>query len=67
MTKLSLAVPAELLERLRAIAEQKDSSLEESAIEALTEYAESWEDFNRSVEHLEAGTEERTVLRAVNE
>lgn len=67
MTELSLAVPAELLERLRAIAEQKEGSLEESAIEALTEYAEAWEDFNRAVEHLEAGTEERTVLRAVNE
>ena len=67
MTELSLAVPAELLERLRSIAAQKESSLEESALEALTEYAESWEDFNRSVEQMEAGKEERTVLRAVNE
>ena len=66
MTELSLAVPAELLDRLRAIAAQKESSLEESAIEALTEYAESWEDFNRSVEQMEAGQEERTVL-AVSE
>ncbi len=67
MSKLSLAVPAELLERLRAIAAQKESSLEASAIEALTEYAESWEDFNRSIKHMESGGEERTVLRAVNE
>ena len=67
MTELSLALPAELLERLRAIAAQKESSLEESALEALAEYADSWEDFNRSVEQMEAGKEERTVLRAVAE
>lgn len=67
MTELSLALPAELLERLRAIAAQKESSLEESALEALAEYADSWEDFNRTVEHMEAGKEERTVLRAVAE
>ena len=67
MSKLSLKVPAELLERLRAIAAQKEISLEDSALEALAEYAESWEDFNRTVEHLEAGEEERTVLRAANE
>jgi hypothetical protein len=67
MSKLSLTVPAELLERLRVIAAQKEISLEDSALEALAEYAESWEDFNRTVEHLEAGEEERTVLRAVNE
>lgn len=67
MSKLSLTVPAELLERLRAIAAQKEISLEDSALEALAEYTESWEDFNRTVEHLEAGEEERTVLRAANE
>jgi len=67
MTELSLAVPAELLERLRAIAEQKESSVEESALEALAEYADSWDDFNRSVEHMESGKEERTVLRAAHE
>ena len=67
MTELSLALPAELLERLRAIAAQKESSLEDSAIEALTEYAESWEDFNRSVQHIESGAEERTVLSPAHE
>ncbi len=67
MSKLSLKVPAELLERLQAIAAQKEITLEESALEAFAEYAESWEDFNRNLEHLEAGEEEPTVLRAVNE
>ena len=67
MSKLSLKVPAELLERLRAIAAQKEITLEESALEAFAEYCETWEDFNRTVETLEAGEDERTVLRAVNE
>jgi hypothetical protein len=65
MSKLSLTVPAELLERLRAIATQKEISLEASALEAFSDYAELWEDFGRTVEHIEAGEEERTVLRAV--
>lgn len=67
MSKLSLTVPAELLERLRAIAAQKEITLEESALEAFAEYAETWEDFNRSLDQIEAGEDERTVLRAVNE
>jgi hypothetical protein len=67
MSKLSLTVPAELLERLRAIAAQKEITLEESALEAFAEYAETWEDFNRTVEIIETGEDERTVLRAVNE
>jgi predicted DNA-binding protein len=67
MSKLSLTVPAELLERLQAIAAQKEITLEEAALEAFAEYAETWEDFNRTLDHLEAGEEERTVLKAVNE
>lgn len=67
MKKLSLKVPAELQARLTAIALQKEISLEECAVEALAEYAESWEDFNRTVEALDRGKEERIVLRAVNE
>ena len=45
MSKLSVTVPAELLERLRAIAAQKEITLEESALEAFAEYAETWELF----------------------
>ncbi len=67
MKKLSLKVPAELQARLTAIALQKDMSLEACAVEALTEYAESWEDFSRTIDALDHGKEERTVLRAVNE
>jgi DNA polymerase III gamma/tau subunit len=65
MSKLSLKVPAEMLERLRAIAAQKEISLEESALEAFAEYAECWEDFQRTLQSIEAGEEERTILRAV--
>jgi len=67
MSKFSLSVPQELLDRLDAIARLKEISLEQAGLEALTEYVENWEDFNRTVEHLEAGEEERTVLRAVGE
>jgi metal-responsive CopG/Arc/MetJ family transcriptional regulator len=67
MSKFSLSVPKELLDRLDAIARLKEISLEQAGLEALAEYAENWEDFNRTVEHLEAGEEERTVLRAVGE
>ena len=67
MSKLSLSLPAELRTRLKAIAEQKEISLEESALQAVADYVELWEDFNRTVDHLEAGEEERTVLRAANE
>ena len=67
MSKFSLSVPQELLDRLDAIARLKEISLEQAALEALADYAENWEDFNRTVEHLEAGEEERTVLRAVGE
>ncbi len=67
MKKLSLTLTAELLERLTVIAEQKDISLKDCALEALAEYAESWEDFNRTVEAVVSGREERTVLRAVAE
>jgi hypothetical protein len=67
MSKLSLSLPAELLTRLTAIAEQKEVSLEDATLEALGEYVENWEDFNRTLEHLEAGEEERTVLKAANE
>jgi predicted transcriptional regulator len=67
MSKLSLTVPAELHTRLKAIAEQKEISVEAGALEALAEYVDNWEEFNRTLEHLESGEEERTVLRAANE
>jgi hypothetical protein len=67
MTEITLSLTPELLARLTAIASDKELSLDECAIAALIDYVEAWEDFNRTVEALESGEEERTVLRAVNE
>jgi len=67
MTDITLSLTAELLARLEAIAGEKELSLADCAQQALLDYVESWEDFSRTVHALEAGEEERTVLRAVNE
>ena len=67
MTKITVSLSPELLGRLTLIAEKKALSLEDAAQEALLDYLESWEDFGRTVELLENGEEERTVLRAVND
>jgi predicted transcriptional regulator len=67
MTKITLALSSELLDRLIQIAEQKDISLEDAGLQALLDYVESWEDFGRTVTLIETGEDERTVLRAVND
>jgi predicted DNA-binding protein len=67
MTNLSLSLPAELVDRLTAIAQHKETSLDDCALEALADYVEAWEDFNHTVDLLEKGEEERTVLRAASE
>jgi predicted transcriptional regulator len=67
MTKLSLTLPPDLLDRLNAIADQKELSRQQCALEAIVDYVDSWEDFHRTVERLEIGEEERTVLSAASE
>ena len=65
MSEMKLSLTPDLLDRLTAIAEDKELSLEECALQAIADYVESWEDFNRTVEAIEAGEEERTVLSAI--
>jgi predicted transcriptional regulator len=65
MTEIKLSLTPELLARLTAIAEEKELSLDECTLQAVMDYVESWEDFSRTVQAIEAGEEERTVLRAV--
>jgi len=67
MTEIKLSLTPDLLDRLTVIAEEKELSVDECAHQALLDYIESWEDFSRTVDALESGEEERTVLRAVNE
>lgn len=67
MTDITLSLTPALLERLTVIAGEKGLSLGECAEAALLDYIESWEDFSRTVQALEGGEEERTVLRAVGE
>jgi len=67
MTEITLSLTPDLLERLTAIASEKELTLDECAQQALVDYIESWEDFSRTVKSIESGEEERTVLRAVNE
>jgi len=66
MTEVKISLTPELLERLTAIAGDQELSVEECAHQALLDYIESWEEFERSIDAIEAGEEERTVLKAVN-
>ncbi len=50
-----LGVSFELDERLRNLATQMDKSLEEILIQALTEFADNWEDHMRTVRNLNSG------------
>ena len=67
MTDIVVSLSADLLTRLTAIAQQKELSLGDCARQAVLDYVESWEDFGRTIDLLDSGEEERTVLRAVNE
>ncbi len=50
-----LGVSLELDARLRNLAVQMDLSLEEVLIQAMTEFADNWEDHMRTVRNLSAG------------
>lgn len=50
-----LGVPLELDARLRNLAAQMNLSLEEVLIQAMTEFADNWEDHVRTVRNLNAG------------
>jgi predicted transcriptional regulator len=67
MTDIVLSLSSDLLDRLDAIALQQNLPRDQCAHQAILDYIECWEDFRHSVDSLEAGEEERTVLRAVNE
>jgi predicted transcriptional regulator len=64
MNDIVLDLSPDLLERLQAIARDKDLSLQQCALEAVQEYLVSWEDFARTKDILETGEDERLVLRA---
>jgi predicted DNA-binding protein len=67
MSDLVLSVAPELKERLEGLAAKMGRSVEACVELALVEFVEHWEDFTHTVEVLETGGEERTVLRAVND
>jgi hypothetical protein len=64
---LMLSITAETRDRLEAIATELGHSVEDCALLALSEFIETWDDYERTVAELEAGGEERPVLRAVND
>ena len=65
MKHLKISLTPELLARLTAIAGDQELSVEDCAHQALLDYIESWEEFERSIDAIEAGEEERTVLKTV--
>ena len=67
MSDLVLTLSPEVLERLEGLAEKIGRSVEDCALLALGEFLDNWEDYMRTVETLDAGTEERPILRAVND
>ena len=67
MSDLVLTLTPELRERLEALAVKLDRSVDECGLLALSEFMDNWEDYMRTVAELEAGEEERPVLRAVND
>ena len=67
MSELVLSLTPDMQERLAALAEKMERSVEDCAHMALSEFVENWEDYTRTIEELEAGEEERPALRAVND
>lgn len=64
---LSLKVPAQLYDRLKALAAKAEKSVDACLVQAVEEYVEHWEDYQRTCEALEAGADERVMLQVVNE
>lgn len=67
MDSLLVALPADLYERLRAMAERTSRSTELCLEQAVFEYVERWECHLRDVQELQAEGNLRPVLRAVND
>ena len=61
------ALPADLRDRLVALAEHMDRRPEDCLVQAVTDYCETWEDYHRTVEALLLNEDERRSLRVVNE
>jgi len=60
---LSLAVPPELEQRLRALARDMQKSVDQVLVQALQEFADNWEDHMRTVQAL--GAEDDRVQLSV--
>jgi len=60
-------LPADLKDRLLALAEQMDRRPDDCLVQAVTDYCETWEDYHRTVDALVLDEDERRSLRVVNE
>lgn len=67
MDSLVVTLPPELRDRLLAMAERTERSVEQCLEQAVFEYVEHWERHLRDVQELQAEGSKRPVLRAVNE
>ena len=67
MSDLVLTLTPEVQQRLEAMAEKIERSIEDCAQLALSEFLENWESYLQTIEALKNGDEERPVLRAVND
>ncbi|HIJ61271.1 MAG TPA: ribbon-helix-helix protein, CopG family [Rhodospirillaceae bacterium] len=67
MSDLVLTLTPEVRQRLDAMAEKIERSVEDCAQIALAEFLENWEGYLQTIEALKNGEEERPVLRAVND
>ena len=67
MSDLVLTLSPEVSERLESLADKLGRSVEDCGHLALAEFLDNWEDYVRTVQALETDTEERPILRAVND
>lgn len=67
MDSLVVTLPPELHDRLQAMAQRTERSVEQCLELAVFEYVENWERHLRDVQELQAEGDDRPVLRAVNE
>lgn len=66
-TTLTVTLPNDLADRLRALAERNGHDLSLTLRQAVEEYADHWEDYHNTVDSLAAGEDERVMLHVVNE
>lgn len=67
MDSLLVTLPPELRDRLTAIAERTERTVEQCLEHAVFEFVEHWETHLRDVEVLESEGDDRPALRAVND